>query len=492
MSVILIDNYDSFTWNVYEYLNKAGAKVGVYRNDKISVKEIEALNPTHLVLSPGPGHPREDSGVCYDAISHFAGKIPIMGVCLGLQCMYDLYGGKVSFAGEIIHGKTDRISHDGKGVYTDIPQNFSVTRYHSLACTLDNVPEELEITSYTDSGVSMGARHKTYTVEGVQYHPESFLSEYGVKMFANFLALSGGTWAENPQFMPALSKPIQQAPKEDILLKIHKQRLIDIQQAKELPGRSIQQLEQIINIPGVAPSPIDFVERLRRIKSTNPNMVSVISEVKRASPSKGDISLNANAVEIGLEYAMCGASAISVLTEPTWFKGRLEDMLQIRLAIGHALGNEKRPAILRKDFIVDKYQIAEARLFGADAILLIVSMLDLQQLTELLEYTHSLGMEALVEVNNEQEVGIAINANAKIIGVNNRNLRSFDVDIDTTSKLSAGVPEHILFIALSGVLEPSDALAFKDSNTGAIVVGEGLMKSKNKKQFISDLSSIFC
>ncbi|KAJ1939561.1 anthranilate synthase / indole-3-glycerol phosphate synthase, partial [Linderina macrospora] len=187
MATILLDAYDSFTFNLYQYLSKAGAEVQVFRNDKITLDEIIALNPRNIVLSPGPGHPREDPGVCYEVLEHFQGKIPILGVCLGQQMMYEHYGGTVGYAGEIQHGKTGLVTHDGQGLYKGVGQMFPVTRYHSLAGDPATLPECLEVTSWTPNGIIMGVRHKTYAVEGVQYHPESILSENGLRMFANFL-----------------------------------------------------------------------------------------------------------------------------------------------------------------------------------------------------------------------------------------------------------------------------------------------------------------
>ncbi|PVU97283.1 hypothetical protein BB560_005746 [Smittium megazygosporum] len=488
MAVLLIDNYDSFTWNVYEGLVKAGAEVSVSRNDEITIEEIKTMNPSHIVLSPGPGHPKEPNGICDDVLTKFAGKIPILGVCMGLQLFYVHFGGVVDSAGEFVHGKTDIIHHDSKGIYKNTPRDFVATRYHSLICTQDSLPDCLEVTSTVSSGLIMGVRHKEFAIEGVQYHPDSFLSENQILMFKNFLTLRGGTWKENPDYVVVHNVPEPATKGETILEKIHKQRLLDIEADKNLPGRTFEDLEDLIKL-GVAPPAIDFYKCLCRRRNEDPKYRAVISEVKRASPSKGDIGLKVNSVKMALQYAEGGASAISVLTEPTWFKGRIEDMIQIRKAFDRF--GEDRPAILRKDFIIDKYQIAEARLYGADAVLLIVAMLTLEQLTDLLQYTHSLGMEALVEVNSETEVETALKAGSKIIGVNNRNLHSFNVEMNTTEILSKVIPETVFYISLSGVLNPSDALRFKESHVDAFLVGEGLMKATDKKQFIHDLVTVF-
>lgn len=193
--VVLIDNYDSFTYNVYQYLCVLGAQVDVYRNDKITVKEVVARDPTHIVISPGPGNPN-DAGVSADVIKEFQGKLPILGVCLGEQTMFHMYGGRVDVAGEYVHGKTSPISHDGKGLFSGVPQQVKVMRYHSLVGYKDTLPDEFIITSETDNGLVMGIRHKTYTMEGVQFHPESILTEHGIDMIRNFLTLQKGTWVE--------------------------------------------------------------------------------------------------------------------------------------------------------------------------------------------------------------------------------------------------------------------------------------------------------
>lgn len=193
MTTVLIDNYDSFTYNLYQYLAEMGADVKVFRNDQVTIAELKALNPDHVVISPGPGTP-DDAGISRDVIREFAGKVPVLGVCLGHQCIYDVYGGTVAGAGEIKHGKTSTISHDGKGVFKDIPDHLKAVRYHSLAGTPDTQPGDLEITATSESGVIMGVRHKTLKVEGVQFHPESIATEHGKELLRNFLEMEGGTW----------------------------------------------------------------------------------------------------------------------------------------------------------------------------------------------------------------------------------------------------------------------------------------------------------
>ena len=189
--LLLIDNYDSFTYNLYQYLSELGADVKVIRNDQSSVEEIDGMKPERIVISPGPCTPKE-AGVSNDVIRHFAGRVPILGVCLGHQCIGDVYGGVVAGAGEIVHGKTSVIHHDGKGVFAGLPNPFEAIRYHSLAIQPKTVPDCLEVTARTDKGVIMGVRHKELAVEGVQFHPESILTTVGKPLLANFLKMQSG------------------------------------------------------------------------------------------------------------------------------------------------------------------------------------------------------------------------------------------------------------------------------------------------------------
>ncbi|MZR63628.1 aminodeoxychorismate/anthranilate synthase component II [Alcanivorax sp. DP30] len=191
MRVLMIDNYDSFTYNLVQYLQELGAEVLVHRNDQITLEEIEALNPDRLMVSPGPCTPNE-AGVSIAAIKHFAGKLPILGVCLGHQSIGQAFGGKVVRARQVMHGKTSPIYHSGAGIFRDLPSPYIATRYHSLVVEKDSLPDCLEITAWTqleDGSMDeiMGMRHKTLPIEGVQYHPESILSEHGHALLDNFL-----------------------------------------------------------------------------------------------------------------------------------------------------------------------------------------------------------------------------------------------------------------------------------------------------------------
>jgi len=184
--LLMIDNYDSFTYNLVQYFGELGQEVQVYRNDEISLEQIAALKPVHLVISPGPCTPNE-AGVSVAAIKQFAGQIPILGVCLGHQSIGQAFGGKIVHAKQLMHGKTSEIHHKNIGVFAGLPDPFTATRYHSLVIERESLPACLEITAWTDDGEIMGVRHKTLAVEGVQFHPESILTEHGHAMLENFL-----------------------------------------------------------------------------------------------------------------------------------------------------------------------------------------------------------------------------------------------------------------------------------------------------------------
>ena len=535
--LVLIDNYDSFTWNLYQYFCREGATVQVYRNDQISLDELIALDPTQMVISPGPGAPdiEGDSGISRDAIRHFSGKIPIFGVCMGQQCMYSVFGGKVLATGEWHHGKTSPLQHDGKGLYEGMGQDIPVTRYHSLAGTQASLPAELEVSSRIKSAaeggedIIMGIRHKTFTVEGVQFHPESITTAKGLLMCRNFLKMRGGTWKEYikkskdqqrghdvngflQNGLPNGSKPIVSAntqqgrtivdimsngstqpvnetvqnadestasKPESILEKIFRHRKVAITEQKSKPSSTPHIYQKYLNL-GLAPPQIPFAQRLRQ----SPYNLSLMAEIKRASPSKGIIAGYACAPAQAREYALAGASVISVLTEPEWFKGDIEDLRAVRRVFE---GMRNRPAILRKEFIFDKYQILEARLAGADTVLLIVKMLDQNRLTELYRYSQSLGMEPLVEVNTLEEMKTALLLGAKVIGVNNRDLSTFDVDLGTTTRLMKDIPSDTVICALSGINGPADVEAYRKSGVGAILVGEALMRARDTKKFVETL-----
>jgi anthranilate synthase/aminodeoxychorismate synthase-like glutamine amidotransferase len=187
--ILLIDNYDSFTYNLYQYMSELGEKVKVVRNDKITLEDIERMRPQSIIISPGPGRP-EDAGISNEVILKFGENIPILGVCLGHQCIGQAYGGVVDHAGEIKHGKTSLIYHDGKGVFKGVTNPFPAVRYHSLAIKRDTLPECLEVSARTENDIIMGVRHRKYKVEGVQFHPESIMTKAGKAILKNFLAIN--------------------------------------------------------------------------------------------------------------------------------------------------------------------------------------------------------------------------------------------------------------------------------------------------------------
>lgn len=484
--VLMIDNYDSFTWNLYQYLCQSPlcGKVDVYRNDQIDIETIEKIKPDLLFISPGPGHPTTDAGISKAAIEHFKGKIPIFGVCMGQQCMVEVFGGHVSFAGEIVHGKTSPIKHDGKGAFAGLPQGFAATRYHSLAGAKATIPSCLEVTATTESQpeVIMGVRHREYVIEGVQFHPESILTEAGQLLIENVLKLNGGTWAS--------SKP--QPKQESILAKIYRQRMADYAAIEALPGKSFADLEQSLKL-GLAPPALNFYNRL-----TLTSHRAILAEFKRALPSKGDINVKAHAATQALTYAKGGCAAISVLTEPKWFKGSLEDMALVRRVTEHV---SPRPAILRKEFIFNKYQVLEARLAGADTVLLIVKMLNKDVLQQLYLYSHLLGMVPLVEVNNADELAVALElthsgtADPLVIGVNNRNLTTFDVDLKTTTSLVEAAKNSkregkVLVLALSGITSPDDVKNYTADGVDGFLIGESLMRAEERGEIDHFLHSL--
>ena len=184
--LLMLDNYDSFTYNIVQYFGELGEDVRVYRNDEITLEQIEALKPDRICISPGPKAPAQ-AGISVAVLKHFAGKLPLLGVCLGHQAIGEAFGGKVIRAKQVMHGKTSAIAHTGVGVFKGLPSPFTVIRYHSLAIERASLPACLEVTAWTDDGEIMGVRHKEFDIEGVQFHPESILSEHGHALLKNFL-----------------------------------------------------------------------------------------------------------------------------------------------------------------------------------------------------------------------------------------------------------------------------------------------------------------
>jgi anthranilate synthase/aminodeoxychorismate synthase-like glutamine amidotransferase len=188
IDILMIDNYDSFTFNLVQYLGILGENIIVRRNDKITLDDIIKMSPSKIVISPGPGRP-ENAGMSKEIIKRFYKEIPILGVCLGHQCIGEVFGAEVVNSGVVIHGKTSKIYHDGKGIFDGIKNPFEAARYHSLILKKDTIPSELEVTARTEDGIVMGVRHKNYRLEGIQFHPESFLTPVGLEILKNFINL---------------------------------------------------------------------------------------------------------------------------------------------------------------------------------------------------------------------------------------------------------------------------------------------------------------
>lgn len=502
-TVLLIDNYDSFTWNIYEYIIQQNVKsCDVIRNDKITLDEIRAMDPDIIVISPGPGHPITDSGISCDVINAFKGIKPIFGVCMGQECMIQLFGGDVVYAGEIVHGKTSTIKHDQLGCFKNISQGIAVTRYHSLAAEKSTIPECFEITALTEeSKVIMGVRHKEYIIEGVQFHPESILTEQGHLMIRNMLRYKGyGTWdafyqgehVDPRENTPSLEDLMDNKKhRESILDVIFQSRKDDYDALQSTPGLSFKDLE--LNYELIGSKKYNRINLYDKLKSDNAKGYHVFAEIKRASPSKGDINSNLNILEQANKYANGHATVISCLTEPKWFKGDLHDLRSIADFLSLTYGNN-RPLVLRKDFIFSEYQILEAINAGADTVLLIVKMLSDQQLIRLYKYCLQYNLEPLVEVANLDEIKktLALIPEVKVIGINNRDLHTFSVNMNVSVEISNYLNEinkKPYIIALSGILKPADADIFKfdKSCISGFLVGEGLMRTDNVSEFISQL-----
>ena len=310
-------------------------------------------------------------------------------------------------------------------------------------------------------------------------------------MLRNFLQMQGGTWAENEKLQKSTqtktaeivrenAKP-KPAGKNNILQQIYAHRKAAVTVQKQIPSQRPSDLQAAYNL-NIAPPQISLVDRLKQ----SPFDVALLAEIKRGSPSKGIFALDIDAPSQARKYALAGASVISVLTEPEWFKGSVEDLRAVRQVLN---GMTNRPAVLRKEFIFEEYQILEARLAGADTVLLIVKMLDFDLLKRLYDYSLSLEMEPLVEVQNVEEMSTAIKLGAKVIGVNNRNLESFEVDLGTTGRLRSMVPRGTFLCALSGINSHQDVLDCNRDGVNGVLVGESIMRAPDATQFIKQLCS---
>lgn len=308
-------------------------------------------------------------------------------------------------------------------------------------------------------------------------------------MIRNFLETKGGTWAESGICTPGTNTLLNGVPvpppSESILDKIYAHRRAAVAAQKQLPSLRPADLEALHAL-SISPPQIDFPARLRAVATP----CALMAEIKRASPSKGLIDIDASAAVQARTYALAGAATISVLTEPEWFKGSIDDLRAARMAVDSM---PNRPAILRKEFIFEEYQILEARLAGADTVLLIVKMLSDEELERLYRYSaETLGMEPLVEVNSREEMLRALKVGAKVIGVNNRDLHSFKVDLETTSGLVSMIDrEKVILCALSGISTRTDVARYEEEGVGAVLVGEALMRAGNAvTTFINTLLNV--
>eukprot|EP00835_Amoeboradix_gromovi_P000170 NODE_6_length_48303_cov_0.387022.p2 type:complete len:1271 gc:universal NODE_6_length_48303_cov_0.387022:39017-35205(-) len=443
--VLLIDNYDSFTFNIYHYISKA---VFVVRNDQITLQQIHEMCPSHIVISPGPGFPK-DSGICPLVVEEFKGLVPILGICLGHQLICETFGGLVDYAPYLMHGKTSMIEHTGSGIFLDIPSPLRVMRYHSLIGKIQG--NDLVSTSTTvEDGLLMSVAHNKYCIHAVQFHPESIKSEYGKQMIKNFIAMSTGTTTANSA---------ANLNEKSILDKIVEVTRSDLSNLMSTPGNTFNDLLDIL--PHALPA--------RKLKNKS---FHVFAEFKRASPSKGVINKSTSIVHIAEQYEYSNASVISVLTEPKYFKGQLANMAQIRVLL-----DKSDMLVLRKDFIINKYQVLQSRVYGADIILLIAAILNTQELKELIDYTLLLGMTPLVEVYSVEEAKIVNGLQCTLIGINNRNLHNFKVSKHHTIEIMRYFTNCQSIIALSGISSPQDAIYYKDNSCNGVLIGEALMKN---------------
>ena len=450
--VLLIDNYDSFTFNIYHFIHKS---VFVVRNDQISLAQIHKLKPSHIIISPGPGFPK-DSGISPLVIKEFKSQIPILGICLGHQLLCELFDGQCDYAPYLMHGKTSLITHTGQGIYKGIPSPMRIMRYHSLLGTI-NKNSGLISTAVTEDNLLMSVQHNKCHIYGVQYHPESIKSEHGKLMIQNFIDI---------KYAHKSTSQIEkrsQINKESILSTIVSRTSDDVNLRSSTPGSTMTDLLDML--PYCAPT--------RALTTSN---FHIFAEFKRASPSKGTINNKSSIIHYAQQYELSGASVISILTEPHYFKGLLVNMAQVKLATNKIL-------ILRKDFIISKYQILESRICGADIILLICSILTRDELSEFINYAHELGLQTLVEVYTKEEAEMVNTLPCQLIGINNRNLHDFTVNKDHVLEIKK-ILLNKQVIALSGINTPEDAIYYKQSGCDGVLIGEALMRSENVGEFI--------
>lgn len=453
--ILIIDNYDSFTYNLYQLVGKYTEDILVKRNDKITVEEIEKINPSHIIISPGPGNPTKerDFGICSEIIHKFI-NIPILGVCLGHQGIFTEYGGKIK-NNLPVHGKKDLIIHKDSKLFKDIPEKFEIVRYHSLICDDSSVPEDLIVTSFTEDNIIMSIEHVKYPTYGIQFHPESIGSSFGDVIIKNFLEIKGWT-----DIMNVIDDIVEN--KKNILQKSKEKKDLNILK---------QEAEDFIS---TRKNKFRFREKLKDGQSTK-----LIAEYKTASPSQGDIS-TLKAEDVIPIYEKYPVDMISVLTEESRFKSNMDNF-----RIAESLTDKP---LLRKDFVIDEYMIYEAALNNASCVLLINGVCP--DIEEYMNISEDLGLDTIVECHSLDDIESVVDYNPKIIGINNRNLSTLTIDLETTNELKDYVPNYL--ISESGVKSIEDAQLLKSYGADAILVGTSILKGKNEKdigKYITQLNN---
>lgn len=452
--ILIIDNYDSFTYNLYQLVGKFTSDIIVKRNDAVSISEIKKFNPSHIIISPGPGNPNNerDFGICRDVLKEFK-DTPILGVCLGHQGIFIEYGGKI-INNLPVHGKKDDITHSDSRIFEGIPERFEIIRYHSLICDSTYIPKDLIVTSYTDDNIIMSIEHKKYPTYGIQFHPESIGSEYGDSIIKNFLEIKG--WLDK---MNVVEKIITN--KKKIIAK----------QKKHKPLNNIR--KEATDYISTKNNKFLFEKKIKENNTTK-----LIAEFKPASPSQGKIS-NLTPEEIIPLYESNPVDMISVLTEESYFKSNITNFQKARKITTKPL--------LRKDFVIDKYMLYESALNDANCVLLINGVCP--NIEEYLNITKNLGLNAIIECHSLEDIEEVVDLNPKIIGINNRNLSTLEVDLDTTKELREYVPNYL--ISESGVQNVEDAALLKSYGADAILIGTSILKGKNKdniKDYLTQIS----
>ena len=450
--VLIIDNYDSFTYNVYHLIDKPC--LVLYNDTPIS--KVTALTFSHLIISPGPGTPA-DSGISKELIIKYQGKLPILGICLGHQLICTIYNGSCIQTTQV-HGKTSSISHSKDHLFESIPSPINCMRYHSLL----GIPSNELVVTCTTNSLIMGCRHPLYTIQSVQFHPESISTEFGQQMMTNFLALSSGEWPNTPS----------STNNESILLSINNQVIQESLIKSKQFGHSMT--DYLIYLENAPPS----ILQMHSFKDCTSDFL-ICAEMKRASPSQGLINTKQNPLLQSHLYYHSGASLISILTESTHFKGQLQDLLQSRLSFSK---NEvgARPLFLRKDFITTKYQLLESRLYGADCVLLIAAVLCKDQLVELLEYCQILQLIPLIEIHTDEELQLVRNCVSSnyLLGINTRNLHTFkQLDQSTLHALiqsSLTLTSNLLI--LSNIKTQQQVIEYQKLGVHGVLIGQTLMQ----------------